>query len=33
LDEPFNATLLIALLMIIGGIALGTLTRPAPRRL
>jgi drug/metabolite transporter (DMT)-like permease len=32
LDEPFNATLLIALLMIIGGIALGTLTRPAPRR-
>lgn len=32
LDEPFNATLLVALVMIIGGIALGTLTRPAPRR-
>lgn len=31
LDEPFNATLLVALLMIIGGIALGTLTR-APSR-
>ena len=31
LHEPFNATLLVALVMIIGGIALGTLTRPAPR--
>lgn len=31
LHEPFNATLLLALVMIIGGIALGTLTRPAPR--
>jgi drug/metabolite transporter (DMT)-like permease len=32
LHEPFNATLLVALVMIIGGIALGTLTRPAPRK-
>ena len=32
LNEPFNATLVIALFMIIGGIALGTLTRPAPRK-
>jgi drug/metabolite transporter (DMT)-like permease len=30
LSEPFDATLLVALLLIIGGIALGTLTRPAP---
>jgi drug/metabolite transporter (DMT)-like permease len=29
LNEPFNATLLVALLLIIGGIMLGTLTRPA----
>jgi drug/metabolite transporter (DMT)-like permease len=30
LDEPFSATLLVAVFLIIGGIALGTLTRPAP---
>lgn len=29
LNEPFDATLLVALLLIIGGIMLGTLTRPA----
>jgi drug/metabolite transporter (DMT)-like permease len=29
LHEPFDATLLVALLLIIGGIMLGTLTRPA----
>jgi len=31
LDEPFSASLLIAVLLIVGGIALGTLSRPAPR--
>lgn len=32
LGEPFSLSLLIALVLIIGGIVLGTLTRPAPRR-
>ena len=32
LDEPFDPTLLVAVLLIIGGIALGTLSRPAPVR-
>jgi drug/metabolite transporter (DMT)-like permease len=30
LGEPFSPTLLIALVLIVGGIALGTLSRPAP---
>jgi drug/metabolite transporter (DMT)-like permease len=31
LDEPFDASLLLALLLIVGGITLGTLARPAPQ--
>ena len=33
LGEPFSPSLLVALVLIIGGIVLGTFTRPAPRRL